>query len=87
MPKQNLNGFLKQWQRTINAAPVEGGKRKEAFLSFKKRLYTNFKVKPLESLILGNVKGQYLKVNGDIVAFKIFKKGAAAGKVSFYILP
>lgn len=84
---QELNAFLKNWQKAINAAPITGGKRQEAFYSFKKRLYKNFTVEPLEKINLHRVKGQYLKINDHVVACKIFKKGAAAGRVSFYILP
>ena len=84
---QELNAFLKNWQRTINAAPITGGKRKEALFTFKKRLYNNFHVEALEGINLNRAKGQYLKINGHVVALKIFKKGTAAGKVSFYILP
>lgn len=83
----SLNQFLKNWQRTINAAPLEGGKRKEAFLSFKNRLYNNWNVEVLEGINLKRVKGQYLKIGDAIIACKIFKTGKAAGKVSFYILP
>ncbi|MBQ9011392.1 MAG: hypothetical protein IJ093_01955 [Bacilli bacterium] len=84
---QELNAFLKEWQRTINRQPLTGGKRKEAFLSFKNRLYNNFRVEVMEGINLNRVKGQYLKINGHAVALKIFKKGTRAGKVSFYILP
>lgn len=84
---QELNTFLKNWQRTINAAPITGGKRKEAFLSFKNRLYNNFNVEKLEGINLNNVKGTYLKIGSHVVTCKIFKTGAAKGKVSFYILP
>ena len=85
MNKKTLNSFLKTWQRSINNASP-GQQKREAFKSFLNR-FKKLNPEPLEKINLYNIKGQYFKIEGQLIVIKQFKTGRKKGLFSFYICP